>query len=56
MEVICLEEEAFYNLFEKVVRHIETTQKKEPFNWIDGAEAMRFHIIWCHLRCAILMY
>lgn len=41
MEVICLEEEAFYNLFEKVVQHISTQQKEEPLKWIDGAQAMR---------------
>lgn len=40
MEVICLEEEAFYNLFEKVVQHISTQQKEEPLKWIDGTQAM----------------
>lgn len=41
MEVICLEEEAFYKLFEKVVQHVSTKQKDEPFKWIDGDEAMQ---------------
>lgn len=41
MEVICLEEEAFYALFEKIVHHIGAQQKEEPFKWVDGTEAMR---------------
>jgi hypothetical protein len=42
MQVICLEEEAFYKLFDKVVDHLNQNQKEEtPFKWIDGEEAMK---------------
>ena len=43
MEVVCLQEEAFYKLFEKVVDHLKQNQKEaiEPFKWINGDEAMR---------------
>lgn len=41
MEVVCLEEEAFYRLFDKVVAHIEDKQKDDDWAWIDGTEAMR---------------
>ncbi|MEM9389284.1 MAG: helix-turn-helix domain-containing protein [Bacteroidota bacterium] len=41
MEVICLQEEAFFALFDKVVEHIEQKQDKTTsFKWIDGEEAM----------------
>jgi len=40
MEVICLEEEAFYSLFDKVVEHFEVKFNKLPKQWIDGVEAM----------------
>lgn len=41
MEVICLQEEAFYALFEKVIEHIKVKTKDVPEKWIDGEEAMR---------------
>lgn len=41
MEVVCLQEEAFYALFDKVVEHVEAKQKNKPDKWIDGEEAMR---------------
>ena len=40
MEVICLQEEAFYSLFDKVVEHLNTKTKDKPRTWIDGEEAM----------------
>lgn len=40
MEVICLEEEAFYTLFNKVVDHIGLQDKAEAWNWVDGEKAM----------------
>ena len=40
MQVVCLQEEAFYALFDKVVEHIESSQKNKPAKWIDGEEAM----------------
>ncbi len=40
MQVVCLQEEAFYKLFDKVVEHLEKNQKGEPSKWIDGEEAM----------------
>lgn len=41
MEVVCLQEEAFYALFDKVVEHVESKRKDAPAKWIDGEEAMR---------------
>ena len=41
MEVVCLQEEAFYALFDKVVEHVEAKLKDKPDKWIDGEEAMR---------------
>lgn len=41
MHVICLEEDAFYKLFEKVVDHLKTTQGDQQPKWIDGDEAMK---------------
>lgn len=40
MEVVCLQEEAFYALFDKVVEHVEAKKKDIPDKWIDGEEAM----------------
>ena len=41
MEVICLEEEAFYALFKKVVTHVMQEQSDEPPPWISDQEAMK---------------
>ena len=42
MQVVCLQEEAFYKLFDKVVEHLEQNRPPEtPFKWIDGEEAMK---------------
>lgn len=43
MEVVCLQEEAFYALFDKVVEHVESKRKNVAAKWIDGEEAM-FHL------------
>ena len=40
MEVVCLQEEAFYTLFDKVVEHVEAKRNDAPAKWIDGEEAM----------------
>lgn len=40
MQVVCLQEEAFYALFEKVVEHLESKRKDVQPKWIDGEEAM----------------
>lgn len=40
MEVVCLEERAFYALFDKVVEHIGQKYEQQPRKWIDGEEAM----------------
>ena len=40
MEVVCLQEEAFYALFDKVVEHMEAKRNDETPKWIDGEEAM----------------
>lgn len=41
MEVVCLQEEAFYALFDKVVEYVDAKRKNKPDKWIDGNEAMR---------------
>ena len=41
MEVVCLQEEAFYSLFDKVMGHVEANRKDKPDKWIDGEEVMR---------------
>ena len=40
MQVICLQEEAFYTLFDKVVEHLEAKRGNQPPKWIDGVEVM----------------
>jgi len=40
MEVVCLQEGAFYALFDKVVEHIESQRKDVPLKSIDVEEAM----------------
>ncbi|WP_299111443.1 helix-turn-helix domain-containing protein [uncultured Winogradskyella sp.] len=40
MQVVCLQEEAFYALFDKVVEHLKQKYEDEPHQWIDGEEAM----------------
>tara|TARA_R110002051_G_scaffold86498_3_gene152393 strand:+ start:199 stop:468 length:270 start_codon:yes stop_codon:yes gene_type:complete len=40
MQVVCLQEEAFYALFEKVLEHVEAKIDNKPAKWIDGEEAM----------------
>ena len=41
MNVICLEEEAFYALIEKVIARVAALQKTAEDHWISGDEAMR---------------
>lgn len=42
MEVICLEDKAFYALIEEVVKRIKTEDNKSRRDkWISGEEAMR---------------
>lgn len=42
MEVICLEDRAFYALVEEVVSHIrEKFGEKDEWKWVDDKEAMR---------------
>jgi len=43
MQVVCLQEEAFYALFDKVIEHVEAKRKNKQNKWIDGDEAM--HIL-----------
>ena len=40
MQVICLEEKAFFKLLDTAIQHIDSKLAKEPSRWIDGAEAM----------------
>lgn len=41
MEVICIEDAAFYALFKKVVETLKEKNKETPDKWISGTEAMR---------------
>lgn len=41
MEVICLEETAFYKLIDKVVERLKDTNRIEKDKWISGEEAMQ---------------
>lgn len=41
MEVICLEDDAFYALIEKVVERIKEKNNLKSDKWISGEEAMR---------------
>lgn len=40
MEVICIDEKAFFALFDKVVEHLKTTHGITENKWITDAEAM----------------
>lgn len=41
MEVICLEDEAFYSLIEEVVQRIKDKNKIQKDKWISAEEAMK---------------
>ncbi len=41
MEVICLEEEAFYKLFDRVTAYIDQKYEQDAWVWVDGDEAMK---------------
>lgn len=41
MNVVCLEDEAFYALVEKVVTHVKDKLSTKEDKWISGDEAMR---------------
>ncbi len=41
MEIICLEEPAFYSLIEKVVDRIKLILNNKEDKWISGEEAMK---------------
>lgn len=41
MQVICLEEAAFYELVEQVVARLKEKQGKEQENWIPDTQAMQ---------------
>ncbi len=41
MEVICIEDKAFYTLIDQVIAHINSTQKPKSDKWISGEEAMK---------------
>jgi len=41
MEVICLHDEAFYALVERVIAHIKEKQGPKTDKWVSGEEAMR---------------
>jgi len=41
MQVICLEEPAFYDLIDKVVLYIKTKHEEKEDKWVSGEEAMK---------------
>ena len=41
MEVICLEDTAFFNLFDRVINHIKEKPGVKSDKWISGEEAMK---------------
>ncbi|AEV99721.1 hypothetical protein A4D02_26455 [Niastella koreensis] len=41
MEVICLEDSAFYALIDKVITHIKERNGKKEDKWISAEEAMK---------------
>ena len=41
MQVICLEETAFYELVEQVVARLQNKHGQEKERWVSGEEAMR---------------
>lgn len=41
MQVICLQEEAFYALIEQVVKRLEDQRGAKADRWVDDGEAMR---------------
>ncbi len=41
MQVICLEDEAFYQLVKQVVDRIKFESNQKEDEWVDGKEAMR---------------
>ena len=45
MEVICLEEKAFYALIEQVVERLGENNSKPVDRWIDGNEVMQVNSI-----------
>jgi hypothetical protein len=45
MQVICLEEPAFYALVDQAVNHIKTKQKIKEDKWISGEESMKLLLL-----------
>ncbi len=41
MEVICLQDEAFYSIIDKVVEYIKVKHEVKEDKWISGEEAMQ---------------
>lgn len=41
MQIITLDDEAFYHLLNKVIAEVKQIHGKVPERWIDGEEAMR---------------
>ncbi len=65
MEVICLEDAAFFNLFERVINHVKEKPGAKPDKWISGEEAMKmlritskttFRRRWCSPPTAMGRY
>lgn len=41
MEVICIENQAFYELIEKVIKRVKENNGEKEDKWISGEEAMK---------------
>lgn len=41
MEVICLQDEAFYALIDRVIERLQGKQGSKPDKWISGEETMK---------------
>lgn len=41
MEVICLQDEAFYTLIERVIERVQQKQAIKTDRWVSGEEAMK---------------
>ena len=41
MQVICLQDEAFYALIEEVVERLREKHEQEPEKWVSGEQAMQ---------------
>lgn len=41
MEVICIQDDAFINLLDRVIKHIDKKMERKQEKWVSGQEAMK---------------